>query len=58
MRRTREGERKKRQKSSTALMDVCAWLLYSMVANRKDPVSWKEFGPPLRCEIHIDYGAP
>lgn len=33
-------------------------LFYSMVANKTDTVSWKEFVLPLRCEMHIDYGAP
>lgn len=33
-------------------------LFYSVVANITDPVSWKEFALPLRCEMHIDYGAP
>lgn len=33
-------------------------LFYSMVANITDTVSWKEFVLPLRCEMHIDYGAP
>lgn len=33
-------------------------LFYSMVANITDTVSWKEFVLSLRCEMHIDYGAP